>query len=72
MKTKPMKTKPLLFAIGFFTLQSATATLSEAKPLKQVVIKWSRGVGNSLSQSPEFYGSAEAIRIAETDSGDRC
>lgn len=32
----------------------------------EVVIKWNTGVGNSLSQREEFYGSKEAMRIAET------
>ena len=30
------------------------------------VIRWSSGVGNSLSQPAEFYGSPEAARVAET------
>jgi PelA/Pel-15E family pectate lyase len=39
-----------------------------AKPLSadEVSINWVGGVGNSLSQSVDFYGSAEALRIAET------
>jgi len=33
---------------------------------EKVAVKWVGGVGNSLSQPPDFYGSKEAVRIAET------
>ena len=33
---------------------------------EEVVIKWVGGVGNSLDQPSDFYGSKEALRIAET------
>ena len=44
------------------------AGVSSGKPAtNESAIKWVAGVGNSLSQPPEFYGSEEAIRIAPPD-----
>ena len=42
------------------------AISEQALAADDVAIKWNAGVGNSLSQPAEFYGSSEAVRIAET------
>ena len=42
------------------------AVFGQAVSGAEVAIKWSSGMGNSLGQRGEFYGSKEARRIAET------
>ena len=49
-----------MLSASFFA--SSGRVLSGAEP----TVNWVNGVGNSLSQPSDFYGSKEALRIAET------
>jgi PelA/Pel-15E family pectate lyase len=52
----------------FATITACTAGTAEptAVPVSDEPLNWFGGYGNILMQPPEFYGSAEAVRIAET------
>ncbi len=51
---------PLIFLFFIFSI-------AVAQPIKtDIKVNWHMGIGNSLSQPESFYGTKEAIRIAET------
>ena len=60
LKKRRRSILPRLLAICAFTLPARGLAAEE------VAIKWVGGVGNSLGQPSDFYGSKEALRIAET------
>ena len=49
-----------LLVVGVFALSVSTLSAKDGE------ISWLGGVGNSLTQPREFYGSKEALRIADT------
>lgn len=52
----------------FVTITACTPGTVETtvEPVSDEPLKWFGGTGNILVQPSEFYGSAEAVRIAET------
>ena len=59
-RDRPLSTQAILLAACLL------AVPGRALPADPPAINWVGGVGNSLSQPASFYGSKEAIRIAET------
>ena len=61
-----MKRRPQPCMLGVLSVICLLAVPGQAVSADRSAIHWVGGVGNSLSQPPSFYGSKEALRIAET------
>jgi len=61
-----MKRRPRPCILGILLVLCLLAIPGQVLSGGRSAIDWIGGVGNSLSQPPSFYGSKEALRIAET------
>lgn len=61
-----MKNSPQACMLAVLSVICLLANPGPVLAADRSAVNWVGGVGNSLSQRPSFYGSEEAVRIAET------
>ena len=61
-----MERRPQRRMLGLLSAACLLTTPGQASSAGRPAIDWVGGVGSSLSQPRSFYGSPEAVRIAET------